>query len=242
MIDYSPTVTPPVADFCFDRRINSSLWNAPYSAEDAANPLARPLESFAVGAAVYQFREPAAAIFLPRWRGRIGQAYVRSVVGVLGEGETFDAALDDWKNRFHDRYQSLAAARPWERTPEVDQAWRELRQVIDTEAHRRGSPVVVRQIGRKGPPKEGLCRVTWEDGSRDAFPLCNAPGELADYQVGQRFVAEVERDPVTWRPRRLASVRKLNPLGGVSAERGEAIWQSIAKTSDGPTGSWSSID
>src|SRR5262249_60552963 len=83
---------------------------------DLFDGLRREMRAFRVGIACYQLRTPLLATFYPHLDGEVGQLTVTpSWLPIVGCGATLDDAWEDWASRFHVRFQTLLARRPWER-------------------------------------------------------------------------------------------------------------------------------
>lgn len=186
---------------------------------DFFDVLRREMNAFHVGSACYQLRSPQLAAFYPRIDGEAGRLTVTpSWLPIVGVGATLDAALQDWADQFHVRFQTLLARRPWEMDATEKDEWERIEQMVDVPAYRRETPSVVRQIGwltRRRPIPD---QIRWEDGRRERVALAQMPPEFAALHEGERFEAEVERHAVTGCLIRAVVVRRLPALHRTSAD------------------------
>ena len=58
-------------------------------------------------------------------------------------------------------------------------------------------------MGKVSKVRHAPCEVVWIDGNKEEVSLAAAPAEFAGFALGQWFEAIVERDPGTWRVRRI---------------------------------------
>lgn len=118
---YSPDdVAAPALVFRTPERFDSlavgGRWRSLAARFDAHQ---RTLDALLMGRAVYRFRFPLTAHFYPRRQAGAGEVIVQPFgPPVIGRGETFGAALDDWQERFHIQFQILLRRRHWEMTPD----------------------------------------------------------------------------------------------------------------------------
>jgi hypothetical protein len=208
---------------------------------DFFDVLRREVKAFRVGRACYRLRTPLLAAFYPRLDGEAGLLTVTpSWLPVVGSGASLEEAWQDWTARFHVRFQTLLAKRPWEMDAAERGEWETIEQLVDVPVYRRETPLVVRQIGwltRRRPVPD---RIRWEDGRQERVTLAQMPPEFAALHEGERFEAEVERDSLTGRLIRAVVVRRLPPLR--RAAKDEEVWASLPTSAEAPAVEWGEFE
>ena len=203
--------------------------------------LRHPIREIQVGEAVYRLRTPSFATFYPGMRGPIGRVSVDSCgLAIVGVGEAFSDAMKNWEEQFHVQFQTLLGKRLWEMTAEEKNAWDHIDIFVDVAACRRETPYHIRQIGWLAHRRPIPDRVRWEGGHSERVSLDQMPPEFAALHEGDRFEAEVVRDPSTQRMIRTTSVRRLPPLQSTPAD--EELWQSLPTSKDSPSVDWNEFE
>ena len=208
---------------------------------DFFDVLRREIRAFHIGRASYQLRTPLLAAFYPRIDGEVGRMNVApSWLSIVGSGRTLDEAWQDWANRFHVRFQTLLAKRPWEMDANEKSEWEKIEQMVDVPAYRRETPYVVRQIGwltRRRPIPD---HIRWENGRQERVDLMQMPPEFAALHEEDRFEAEVERQAVTGRLIRAVVVRRLPPLHQTGDDG--KMWSLLPTTAEASAVDWDEFE
>ena len=151
----------------------------------------------------------------------------------IGKGTRAHDAYRDWRDQVHEAFQELYGKRPFEMNEEDQERWEVLENVIDVVGYRNETPVVVRQIGKVTRIRQPR-RVEWIDGRTETVNLDHMPGEFASYKPGQPFEADVERDPLTWKMRKVCFVRRIGEVYPMAEGELKRFWQSLPTTSSLP--------
>lgn len=200
------------------------------------HPLPPRLE---IGETSYPLRTNLVGEFLPGHAGEDGEFIVPEFCPeFVGRGRSLNAALVDWSNQVHYRFQELDSKRPFERTEAEKATWRLLESQIDVFAYRRATPLTIRQIGKIARARPFPDSVKWEDGQQEQVRPDQAPGEFVTYKPGQPFEAIVARDPVNFRLTRILHIQKLRSVPPARPEDVEELRHSIQTTSALPDCDW----
>ena len=140
----------------------------------------------------------------------------------------------DWRDRVHEAFQDLYRKRPFEMTEREQEQWRALQDAIDVVGYRNETPIVVRQIGKVSRARLPR-QITWIDGKTETVALDDLPGEFASYKPGQPFEADVERDPLTWRLRKVRHVQRIHSIPPMAQAELQRFWATMPGTSSLPT-------
>jgi hypothetical protein len=188
-----------------------------------------------VGETTYRLRRPVQGVFVPGTKSG-WELWVEGFSPLfVGRGDHAERAFHDWRDQVHGAFQSLYGKRPFEMSQDERQAWDVLEGLIDVVGYRNETPVLVRQLGQITQARPWPREITWVDGSKETnIDLALMPGELAGFKPGQWFEAIVERDPLTWRLRRVRHAQRvpsLVPLQGADLER---YWSALPTTASLP--------
>jgi hypothetical protein len=199
-----------------------------------------PLTSIRVGETCYRLRETLQGEFLPVGDGTCEFWVERLSPQFVGRGARADEAYRDWRDRVHESFQDLYGKRPFEMTAEEVECWDILVSMLDVVAYRNEAPLLVRQVGRIVQARPLPRRVTWVDGRSETINLDDMPAEFASYKPGQPFEADVERDPMTFKIRRVRFVRRISEISPLKKAELERFWQSLPGTQSLPisTNKW----
>jgi hypothetical protein len=189
-----------------------------------------------VGETTYRLRRPVQGFCVPV-EGVPWEFWVEGFSPLfVGRGAHPESAYGDWRDQVHEAFQELYGKRPFEMTTDERDRWDVLEDLIDVVGYQNETPVRVRQIGQVTQARPLPRQITWVDGAKENnIELALMPGEFAAYKPGQWFEAVVERDPLTWRLRRVLHVQRtpsVNPLSGANLER---YWSSLPTTATLPT-------
>ncbi len=232
---YAPQAVSPMAGFVYT--VSPQAADTPWCRSGAGflPGGSMPLSQIQVGEALYHLRRPVQG--MPILVGRAEWEFWVEGFSPLfvGRGTHAEAAYRDWCDQVHEAFQDLYRQRPFDMAPDDLKKWDVLQDLIDVAAYQNEAPVLVRQLGQITQARPKPRQITWADGSKENnIDLRLLPEEFAGYKPGQWFEAIVERDPITWRLRRVRFVQRvpsLNPLSGADLER---YWASLPTTASLP--------
>jgi len=193
-----------------------------------------PVSEIHVGEAAYRLRRPVRGYFLRKGDGTCEFWADGFSPTFVGSGQRADDAYRDWRDRVHETFQDLYGKRPFEMSEDDGRRWSVLDEMIDVVGYRNETPVVVRQIGRVTQARPLPRQVTWVDGSKDSVNFNVMPAEFAGYKAGQYFEADVERDPLNWRLRRVRHVQRIKSVPPMTTAAADGFWESLAGTASLP--------
>lgn len=193
-----------------------------------------PVSAILVGEANYRLRQPVRGHFL-RVDGIACEFWVDGFSPCfVGRGVKTREAYLDWRDQVHETFQELYGKRPFEMTSEERERWHVLEHMIDVVSYRNETPIVVRQIGQVTQARPLPRQITWVDGRKDGVHLDLMPPEFAGYKPGQPFEADVERDPLTWKLRKVRHVQRISTIHPLSATELQKYWKSMPGTNTLP--------
>ncbi|MCF7961027.1 MAG: hypothetical protein K9M08_09805 [Pirellula sp.] len=159
-----------------------------------------------VGGVLYPLRKP----FTGRYHRYLEQLIVEGVSPqIVGRGESENMAKEDFCLQIHSAIQDLLAKRPFEFTDRDKQLFATIDRFVDVTVFRNTHPIQVRQFGKISKVRPFPEEIEWENGTRDLVPvsLVVTP-EYVNYKLGQPIEAIVQRDPMTFRLRRIIHINK----------------------------------
>jgi len=164
---------------------------------------------------------------------------VDDLPSIVGRGDSISAAVSNFQEEFHRRFQELFAMRPFEMQDAEIVDWNGLSQMVDVEKYRRSVPIRVRRFGLVNANASGRHHVKWE-GATDAvsIDLKDFPAEFAGYKTGQPFEAIVLLDADGLQTIRVVDVVKKSALRRRTTENDQQFWEGLGSTADLPSTSW----
>ncbi len=186
------------------------------------------LSQVQVGETTYPLRRPVRSVSVPNGRGGWEFWVDGFSPRFVGRGACAEAAYRDWRDQVHEAFQALYRMRPFEMGPDERQAWDVLEGLIDVIGYQNDMPVLVRQLGQITQARPLPRQITWVDGTKETdIDLGRMPDEFAGYKPGQWFEAIVERDPRTWRLRRVRFVQRTPSIPSLSGTALEPYWTAL---------------
>lgn len=175
------------------------------------------VEELSVGPVCYQLRSPVRATVEPcdghMWAYSVEQFSPRFV----GKGVSIAAAKRDFLNSVHSVFQSLVRMRSFQMNDTQLSDWKLLEDLIDVNKYWDAIPVTLFEIGVISSVKADVIEIAWLDGERkELVTIDRTPPEFAAFCEGQWFEALVERQPKTYHLRKVAYVRTINPVRGMT--------------------------
>jgi hypothetical protein len=171
--------------------------------------LDRQVHEIKFGATSYPLRKTTRLRLLPDVASGRYKYLMQGIPTIIGSGITPQAALDDFSEVFHCRFQELLAKRPFELDEAERRQWYELGGTVDVESYRRSVPIRVRQFGQVIDARPGYRSVRWEGlKGRHRVDLSNYPDDFASYKAGQPFEAIVLLDSQNGKMQRVVHVAR----------------------------------
>jgi hypothetical protein len=193
-----------------------------------------PLSEIRIGETCYRLRESVWGEFLPTDDGTCEFWVDRFSPQFVGNGLRAHDAYRDWRDKIHEAFQDLYGKRPFEMNADDLERWQVIEEIVDVVGYRNETPVVVRQVGEVSQARPLPRRITWVDGKSELVSLEELPGEFASYKPGQPFEADVERDPLTWKMRKVRYIRRIKPIHPMKGGELERFWQTLPPTNSLP--------
>ena len=159
-----------------------------------------------VGGVSYPLRKP----FKGRYYRYLEQLIVEGISPLMvGRGASENVAKEDFCIQIHSAIQDLLGKRPFELTNQDKQLFATIDRFVDVTVFRNTHPIQVRQFGRISKARPYPEEIEWENGTKDFVPLSLVvTPEYVSYKPGQPVEAVVERDPMTFRLRRIVHINK----------------------------------
>lgn len=128
---------------------------------------------------------------------------------IVGRGASENAAKEDFCLQIHSAIQDLLGKRPFELSSRDKQLLTTIDRFVDVTVFRNTQPIQVRQYGKISKARPYPEEIEWENGTKDIVPLSlvSTP-EYVSFKPGQPIEAVVERDPMTFRLRRVIHISK----------------------------------
>ena len=159
-------------------------------------------EGLIVGVSVGQARYVLRRGFKPVLRQldkRLEFQLERFLPWLVGRGASEVEATREWACRLHSDFQVLKRKRPFERTRDEEDHWRELESTVDVYEYDRQRVSTGEQSGRVVSAGSTYRDVQWIGyADVERIPLELAPPEFAGYVPGEWFDAIVERELPSW--------------------------------------------
>jgi len=227
----SPHIDHGFASVVFEERVDQRSW-APSGFIPGG---VIPLSEIQIGETCYRLRDSIRGKFLPADEGTCVFWVKGFSPQFMGKGSRAHDAYRDWRDQVHEAFQELYGKRSFEMTEEELARWQILEDMIDVVGYHNETPIVVRQIGQVMQARPLPRRIKWIDGTTEPINLEDMPGEFARYKPGQPFEADVERDPVTWKIRKVRFVRRIGSVPALAAADLQKFWQGLPATNSLPT-------
>ncbi|MDR2408006.1 MAG: hypothetical protein LBE13_07840 [Bacteroidales bacterium] len=149
---------------------------------------------------------------------------------ICGTGKTIDDAAENWKYKFHIKFQQLRSKRRWEHTEEEKELWNKFEKIVDMPEYRQQTPLIYQQTGQiikyAGRPRRLKFVIKWIDDRSDIISVKNCPKELLRYKCFQYFRANVLQDYQTGKLIKILSVEP-QIYKKYSAKELKKFWASI---------------
>jgi hypothetical protein len=156
---------------------------------------------------------------------------------IIGKGDTFASAEEDFKNQLHASFQRLYRKRPFEMNQQEQKQWQRLFNVIDVYHYRTTTPIVVQEIGQISFGKISRpYRIKWLTGHNYIIEPNRVPDELMSMKPGQYIEANVKRHPLTHKELEIVSARPIS-FRLPNNKEAEKIWNNMP-AADLPAGGW----
>ncbi|MBN2291015.1 MAG: hypothetical protein JXM70_01240 [Pirellulales bacterium] len=195
------------------------------------------VRNISVGEAKYRLRSPVRGYFMRLHDGSWEFLVDGFSPTFVGHGNRADEAYQDWRDFVHVKFQDLNGKRPFEMDEKEQRQWRVLENMIDIVGYRNETPVVVRQIGKVTKARPLPQGITWVDGRSEMVRFDVMPPEFASYKSGQYFEADVERDPLTDKLRRVRYIQKISSVRPMFEGQAQRFWDGLPTTADLPESS-----
>ena len=189
-----------VADFSVGN--NPKLVNRPAAVDFRAAVIPQVI----VGGVSYPLRRA----FVGRYYRYLEQLIVDGVSPlIVGRGASENEAKEDFCLQIHSTIQDLLGKRPFELSNRDKQLLTIIDRFVDVTVFRNTQSIQVRQYGKISKARPYPEEIEWENGTKDLVPvsLVITP-EYVNYKPGQPVEAVVERDPMTFRLRRIVHISK----------------------------------
>jgi len=159
-----------------------------------------------VGATRYPMRRPLVGTYFRALR----ELTVEGLSPLfIGEGDSAEAAKEDFCLKVHAAVQELIHKRPFEMTEHDKLIWNMLNEFIDVTVYRNTTPIVVRQFGKIMRTRPFPVQVAREDGRTETVTVKDVDDDdYVTYRAGQPFEAIVHRDPLTSRLMRVVHINR----------------------------------
>jgi hypothetical protein len=197
-----PNTTTIVAVADFSTASNPELPNRPGAVDFRAAVIPQVI----VGGVSYPLRR----MFVGRYYRFLEQLIVDGVSPlIVGRGTSENKAKEDFCLQIHGAIQDLLGKRPFELSNQDTQLLSIIDKFIDVTVFRNTQPIQVRQYGKVTRARPYPEEIEWENGTRDFVPVnVVLTPEYVTYKPGQPVEALVERDPMTFRLRRIVHINK----------------------------------
>ena len=150
---------------------------------------------------------------------------------VLACGPSREAAVENWRNQVHVRFQQLVRNRPFRMSEDEKADWAVLSELIDVEHYWKTTPFRHLETGWVSAIREGVWEITWLGTDHvEAIGADAVPDEFAGYQKDQWFEALVERDRDTFSLQKIIHCRAIDPIDDMTEEEMEAWFSSLPTT------------
>jgi len=150
---------------------------------------------------------------------------------IIGRGGSENAAKEDFCLRLHSAIQDLLGKRPFELTDREKQLFATIDRFVDVTVFRNTQPIQVRQFGKISKARPYPEEIEWDNGSKEHVPLSLVvTPEYVSYKPGQPVEAVVERDPMTFRLRRVVHISKCKATRNWTAKEESEFLDSIGSS------------
>jgi hypothetical protein len=142
-----------------------------------------------------------------------------------GEGDTEQAAIQNWNRQFHNKFQELYTKLHWERTKEEQSLWDIFESIVNLVEYRRQTPQLFQQTGKlieKSNANEKAVKIEWVEGSNDI--VNNYPQEILSLKVGDYFRANVLREYKTDQLISIISIEQADYHNNTLSDKDLKIW------------------
>jgi hypothetical protein len=198
----NPNTTTIVAVAQFSDATNPKLSNRPGAVDFRAAVIPQVI----VGGVSYPLRR----MFVGRYYRFLEQLIVDGVSPlIVGRGTSESTAKEDFCLQIHCAIQDLLGKRPFELSNQDKQLLAIIDRFVDLTVLRNTQPIQVRQYGKVTRARPYPEEIEWENGTKDIVPVSVVlTPEYVTYKPGQPVEALVERDPMTFRLRRIVHIKK----------------------------------
>jgi hypothetical protein len=156
---------------------------------------------------------------------------------IVGKGDTFSSAENDFRNQLHAVFQKLYRKRPFEMNAQESSLWEKLVNVIDVHHYRTTTPLIVREVGQVS---YGMIsrpyQIKWLTGHNYIIDSSRVPDNLMSMRTGQYIDAVVKRDPVTHKVLEIVSVKSIS-FHLPNNNEAKRIWEEMP-VAQLPEGGW----
>lgn len=239
-----PLVMPPALPPTFhSREATTEFWgtrDAVWSRDLLyCDPMRQFVESFTIGDVYYRVLRQLPALYEPPMGGRQGRFIAAPLSpDFVGNGDTLEAAREDWQLQIDFAIQRFLAMQDFEFTSDQRRQRRVLSRYFDLNEIRYSQPLKVRAYGELVSQYPRPIRVRWVDGTKNTLTRQQISSEMVGFVVGQPFEAVVERNPRTWELIRIQAAFRTTGLPSVSADEAAELLQNVSSTRNLPPLSW----
>jgi hypothetical protein len=160
-----------------------------------------PIREVRFGDAVYPFINVVYGHYEPTVGDSVFQAYIAEVfMPIIGRGQSFREAKQDWERQFHTRFHELYVKCWWERSEEERRDWKIFEEVVDMVAFRKATPLEftetgkILSIGRIEDDKLFGFEIEWLDGQSEILNCAVTPEFTIDFVLGGYYEMKLLRD------------------------------------------------
>lgn len=151
---------------------------------------------------------------------------------IVGRGASENAAKQDFCLQIHSAIQDLLGKRPFELSNRDKQLLTTIDRFVDVTVFRNTQSIQVRQYGKISKARPYPEEIEWENGTKDLVPVSLVvTAEYVNYKPGQPVEAVVERDPMTFRLRRVVHISKCKVARSWSGKDETEFMASIGSSS-----------
>lgn len=156
---------------------------------------------------------------------------------IVGKGDTFVSAEDDFTKQLHTVFQRLYRKRPFEMDARELRQWQRLVNIIDVHHYRTTTPIVVQEIGQISYGRISRpYRVKWLTGYNYIIDPSKVPPDLMSLKTGQYIEAVVKRDPVTHKELEIVSIKSIS-FRLPNEKEAKTMWDEMP-AAELPEGGW----